>query len=734
MDDRSKSTGLLKPSSSMHDGYCTSPLQSHRKKDTLSSTEEEDTSGPSDLEYQTLAQRSVPRRVERPATTAAATPERASDTIYRKSRLCSRRKEVPPSRHEASCHGMTLDKCPSILLSFRSSLNERLQTLRFIERELAHAFQDSDPLQLVLHSILDRNLHVPLLATLRTEAVGLLRNTPTSNVQSLDASIKLLDNLLGILQGICLIGLRRNKSFEAEEGTARNIREALGQEWVVEALIDLLSWSKSIPPPASPTHQILNTLFTILVYIPSTLPAFSAAGGYEVIAGLLKLVDEKQVKVKAIEFFVYLGSLATNEIENDERKRPVNAADKEEDVDVFGTPKPISVVPATPSSSQRTTQSSSRHIFSEYGCGRTPSAQSSSSTATNQADTDLLRTPLVSENESDVEVWLEDGERRPSDDRRLGQKTPSSRNKQEAFRFPMSLSSSALSPHGFYTPQQRAEKHRPSYESTSGSSQEGSAISETAGLPSLNLRRSSLSIRPSTSHQRIPSLRSLARVEEELSLTPKKLVDMSPARLKADFRDSEVHDDMRSTIRLRVPPRPSSNLRSPRTPATDRKSRAKDSSAETCSANPSPTRDSSRDSSKAVREGLGASRSTDPRLLIPSAKANIGLGFPRNRGDMSTPQATKSRTGSAEYPRELAQDPRIRSGISPEKVAHQQPSRTSSNDSTSSLLGGGSGSKGIRKSHTATQLADVVSSRLIAPPSANNTIRLCRSSLSGADE
>lgn len=470
------------------------------------------------------------------------------------------------------------------------------------------------------------------------------------------------------------------------------------------------------------------------MYIPSTLPTFSAAGGYEVIAGLLKLVSERQVKVKAIEFFVYLGSLTTDEAGSSERAGRVERSEKEEEVDVFGTPNPISVIPATPKSSRQASQASSMLTASDHGFSRTPSGQSSSSTATNQADADLLRTPLMSENESDVEVWLEDGDQRSSKSRGPARNTSSSKDKPEGFRFPMSQSSGALSSYGFYTPQQRAEKRHPSHGSTSGSSQEGSAISERPGLPALNLRRSSLSSRPNTSHQRVPSLRSLARVEEELSLTPKKLVDMSPARLKADFRDSEVRDDMRSTIRLRVPPRPSSNLRSSRTPANDRRPRSKDSSAETSSANPSPTKDISRDSSRAVLPGIGASRSTDPRLLIPSAKANIGLGLPGERGDTSTPEWTKSRTGSAEYPPELARDPRIRNGNSPKKEESQQPSRTSSNGSTSSLISAASGSRGLRKSHTSTQLSDVTATHRNAPPNAPNTMRLCRSSVPDAQQ
>ncbi|KAJ9100516.1 hypothetical protein QFC21_003559 [Naganishia friedmannii] len=363
LDDRSRSSGHLKQLPAMHDGYCTSPTQKHRKRETLSSTEEEDTSGPSDLEYQPVAQKFILRSVE----STSATPVIASDTTYRKPYIAPRlgavgetprRKEATPKKPKAFFRDTTLENCPAILLSLRTPLNDRLQTLRFIERELAHAFQDSDPLQLGRHSFLSQNLQLPLLATLRTEAADLLRNAPTSTVDKGNTSIKVLDVLLSILQGICLIGVRRNGSFEAEEGTTRNIREALGQEWVVETLIDLLSWSKSIPPPASPTHQILNTLFTIVVYVPSTIPAFSTAGGYEVIAGLLKLVDEKEVKVKAIEFFVYLGSLTTNDNGSDEKQSRIDRADKEETVDVFGTPKPISIIPVTPKSSRRLIQSS----------------------------------------------------------------------------------------------------------------------------------------------------------------------------------------------------------------------------------------------------------------------------------------------------------------------------------------------------------------------------------------
>ncbi|KAJ9093917.1 hypothetical protein QFC19_008150 [Naganishia cerealis] len=548
-------------------------------------------------------------------------------------------------------------------------------------------------------------------------------------------SVKVLDLLLSVLQGICMTGVRGNAGFQAERETARNIREAFEEEWVVETLIDLLSWSKLVPSPASPTHQILNTLFTILVYVPSTLPTFSQAGGYEIIAGLLKLVDEKQVKVKAIELFVYLGSLATDQGESGRKGQREES--QEDDVDVFGTPKPINILPATPRSTRTTTQSNSRHIPSNHALGRTPSAQSSSSTLSNHADADLLRTPVVSENGSDVEIWSEDGERGVGNTRQAAHTAASPRvEQQEGFRFPMSKSSSALSSYGFYTPQQRAEKHRPSHGSTSGSSQEESVISESTGLPVMKLRRSSLSSRPSTSHKRIPSLRSLARVEEELALTPKKLVDMSPARLKADFKDSEVREDMRSTIRLRPSTGPSSKLRSPRTPAAgDSRSRRKDSSAEISSANPSPTKDSSRDSSRSALPSLGPSRSTDPRLLIPSAKANIGLGFPKSRGDVSTAsQPTKSRTGSAEYPPELAQDPRIRSVHSLEKAGHGQASRTSSNGSTSSVISAISGSKGVTRSHTSTQLADVLSKDQDGLASATNTIRLCRSIGRGTEQ
>lgn len=77
-------------------------------------------------------------------------------------------------------------------------------------------------------------VHLPLLATLRSEAADLLRNTSTSAVDERDSAITLLDTLLSVLQGICLIAVRSNGTFQAEEETSRNVREALGQEWVAE--------------------------------------------------------------------------------------------------------------------------------------------------------------------------------------------------------------------------------------------------------------------------------------------------------------------------------------------------------------------------------------------------------------------------------------------------------------------------------------------------------------------
>lgn len=96
---------------------------------------------------------------------------------------------------------------------------------------------------------------MPLLATLRTEAADLLRNTQTPNVGKDVASIKLLDVLLSILQGICLIGIRRHGNFEAEEGTASSIREALGQEWVVEVRIDRKQVHVGVPANRGFLHR-----------------------------------------------------------------------------------------------------------------------------------------------------------------------------------------------------------------------------------------------------------------------------------------------------------------------------------------------------------------------------------------------------------------------------------------------------------------------------------------------
>lgn len=120
LNDLTRSSGRLRPTPTMHDGYCTSPLQKHRNREPLSSTEEEDTSGPSDLEYRNMAQKSVHRRAERTATK----PELVSDTTYRKpynaSRLSAvsetpRRKEVTSDRQEPSFQDMTLEKCPAIV-------------------------------------------------------------------------------------------------------------------------------------------------------------------------------------------------------------------------------------------------------------------------------------------------------------------------------------------------------------------------------------------------------------------------------------------------------------------------------------------------------------------------------------------------------------------------------------------------------------------------------------------
>jgi hypothetical protein len=122
LDNRNRDSGFLRPTSAIHDGYCTSPLQKHRRREALSSTEEEEASGPSDLEYQNVARRSGMRRAEKVTTT----PERVSDTPYRKPYTASRlgatvetprRKEVLSNRSEASFRNMTLESCPAIVSS-----------------------------------------------------------------------------------------------------------------------------------------------------------------------------------------------------------------------------------------------------------------------------------------------------------------------------------------------------------------------------------------------------------------------------------------------------------------------------------------------------------------------------------------------------------------------------------------------------------------------------------------
>jgi hypothetical protein len=101
----------------------------------------------------------------------------------------------------------------------------------------------------------------------------------------------------------------------------------------------LLSLAQADSSIMLPTHEILNTLFTILVNLPSTLASFTAAGGYETIAGLLKLA-KKEVKVKAVELLVYLGSLAVEEV-NNEAKDPPKVEIKQPTSDVFGSTEPI---------------------------------------------------------------------------------------------------------------------------------------------------------------------------------------------------------------------------------------------------------------------------------------------------------------------------------------------------------------------------------------------------------
>lgn len=449
-----------------------------------------------------------------------------------------------------------------------------------------------------------------------------------------------------------------------------------------------------------PTHELLNTLFIILVNLPSTLPAFTAAGGYETIAGLLKLT-KKEVKVKAIEFLVYLGTLAKAvDIDGQESRKNENTQQR---TDVFGISESIDNLPSTPKRKYVQPEARSQHTR-DHPAGRTSSGNSTASTATNQADLDLLRTPVMSQYGSDIEVWPHDTDAKTAEGFMQHADVRVTGN-VEAFQFPKSQSSSALSSYGFYTPQQRSEKHHASRSSTSGSSQGSREDSGTFKPPvqqSTVLRRSSLSVRPSTTQQRIPSLRSLARVEEELAITPKKLVDMSPARLKADFRDSEVRKDMCSTIKMRGSSRPSSGLRSPKIPNAGRNQPAT-SESETASTTPKGL---TRDSSRTSLQSGNSSKSTEPRLLIPSGKVNIGLGFPGTRPTPSsannTLQANKLRTGSAEYPLELAKDSRIR-GLAAVRTSGNDK-RVSSNDSDASQKSA-SGMRGMRKSQTLTHLA-----------------------------
>lgn len=455
-----------------------------------------------------------------------------------------------------------------------------------------------------------------------------------------------------------------------------------------------------------PTHEILNTLFTTLVNLPSTLPAFTAAGGYETIAGLLKLA-RKEVKVKAVEFLVYLGTLAAEEVNNDGKDH--NAERIQQTRDVFGIAESIDNLPSTPKRKLAQPIPRSRHTPRDRPTDRASSGNSTESTATNQADIDLLRTPIVWEYGSDVEIWS--GDHQTTDKGRMQPAEIPLGGNINAFQFPKSQSSSALASHGFYTPQQRSEKHHPSRASTSGSShgsQEDSGTFKPPGQRSTMMRRSSLSVRPSTTQQRVPSLRSLAQVEEELAITPKKLVDMSPARLKADFRDSEVRKNMCSTVKMRGSSRPSSALRSPRTPNAGR-NQPITSESETAST-PTPKRGLTRDSSRTSLLAGNPSKSTDPRLLIPSGKVNIGLGFPGVRSTPSsagnTLQADKGRTSSAEYPLELAKDSRIR-GLAPIRTSGTEK-RVSSNGSNASQKSS-SGVTGMKKDQTLTYLSRAVS-------------------------
>lgn len=367
---------------------------------------------------------------------------------------------------------------------------------------------------------------------------------------------------------------------------------------------------------------------------------------------------------------------------------------------MFTAAPPAEPLPSTPKRKTPWAESVSSHT---QGSGRTSSGTSTASLDTTSVDIHLLRTPVVSEFDSDNDVWSQ------KRDNTLGHDRANNGNLQggkgEGFQFPKSKSSSALSSHGFYTPQQRSEKHYASRSSTSASSQgsqEDSATFRPVGS-NTTMRRSSLSVRPSTVQQRVPSLRSLARVEEELALTPKKLVDMSPARLKADFQESEVRREMCSTVKTRTSSRPSSGLRSPRTPTTKR-SVVGGSGSETSAAT-SSTRGLVRDSSRTSLHTSTSSKSTDPKLLIPSAKANIGLGFPGSRvGKTTSTPLAKERTGSAEYPLELAKDSRIR-GLTSTRNAGAE-NRVTSGESSASQSS--ESSRGMRKSRTLASLAGTV--------------------------
>lgn len=405
---------------------------------------------------------------------------------------------------------------------------------------------------------------------------------------------------------------------------------------------------------------------------------------------------------------MYLGTLAAEEV-NNAGNGTHNVETIQQTRDVFGLAESIDSLPSTPKRKLAPPVPRSRHTPRDRPADRASSGNSTASTATNQADIDLLRTPIVSDYGSDVDVWTQ--EQHMGEEGRIQPTGTPLGGNINAFQFPKSHSSSALASHGFYTPQQRSEKHHPSRAATSGSSQGSQEDSGTFKPPaqrSTIMRRSSLSVRPSTTQQRVPSLRSLARVEEELAITPRKLVDMSPARLKADFRDSEVRKEMCSTVKMRGSSRPSSALRSPRTPNAGR-NQPITSESETAST-PTSRKGLTRDSSRSSLLAGNPSKSTDPRLLIPSGKVNIGLGFPGIRSTPSsagnTLQADKGRTSSAEYPLELARDSRIR-GLAPIRTSGTEK-RVSSNGSNASHKSSSSVT-GMRKSQTLSYLSRAVS-------------------------